>query len=319
MVKSLGIALTLLILLGTLAAPVASGNPPLACYKAQKDESGGTGNFSNSTCTTEVPALKGEYVLAEPLSLVKETLWCAKITQTPATENDKTGIYETSSCSKKQVNGEFTEVFVPEAQGTTLPDVSVTLTGGHYPLSIEGRTTTATSIGTASGIFVSGKNTALSLTMSELSSLGTFSMTLSNVEEPANKEKCKTGSEAGGTVKFTGEFHVVPLKSSGIVGTLLLISAFELTCGTLKIKVHGDLLGSLNVGSESSELARAGTVVEGSLGVQKLSEYVNDAGSIVRANLETDGGLEYIKADLNVTGEIPLEVLGSQMLVITRR
>jgi hypothetical protein len=206
------------------------------------------------------------------------------------------------------------------ASALTLPDVSVTLTGGKYPLSVEGATATATSLGSASGVSLSGKGTKLALKASELSALGTFTATFSAVEEPANKEKCKTGSEAAGTVVSTGEYHVVPLKTpAGAVGELFLVSAFEVTCGTIKVKIRGSVLSSLSAGSEGTELTKLGGVLEGSLGVQKLSEYLNDTGSVVKANLESDAGLEYVKADENVTGEVPLEVLGSQMLVITSR
>lgn len=206
------------------------------------------------------------------------------------------------------------------ASALALPDISLTLTGGAYPLQADGAlSSAATSAGTASGVALSGKGVSVALLTTELSALGTFAATFSGVEEPANKEKCKTGSEPAGTVVATGEFHIVPLTTTGTVGELYLVSFLEITCGTIKVKFRGNVLATLNAGSEGTELTKFGGVLEGSNGAQKLSEYLNDTGSKVKANLESDAGLEFVKADANISGELSLSVEGSKMIVITGR
>jgi hypothetical protein len=221
--------------------------------------------------------------------------------------------FTNGTCATKEVNGPYTLTPLP-----ALPDVSVVLSE-TYPVKSKGATSTVTSLGSASGVSLAGKGVNLVLEASELSSLGIFTATFSAVEEPANKEKCKTGTETAGTVVSKGEYHVVPRPTAGVAGILFLVSAFEVICGSAKVKIRGDVLSSLNAGSEASELSSFGGVLEGSLGVQKLSEYINDTGSVVKASLENDAGLEYVKADESVTGEVPLKVLGSQMIVIIAR
>jgi hypothetical protein len=96
-----------------VAASSAGANPPLSCYKAEKDEFGVTGNYKNATCTEKTAILKGEYVLAEPLLFLKGELWCAKLN--PVVGPPGTGVYENSTCTKKLENGEYTEVIEPPA------------------------------------------------------------------------------------------------------------------------------------------------------------------------------------------------------------
>ena len=122
------------LVLSAVVVSSASGTPPLSCYQAIEPSEGTAGDFSNPTCTSEVAALKGAYVLGEPLTELTKESWCAKITQTPVSENEKTGVYNNSSCSEKKVNGSFAEIIVTES--VTLPHISITLSGSAYPLHL---------------------------------------------------------------------------------------------------------------------------------------------------------------------------------------
>jgi hypothetical protein len=205
------------------------------------------------------------------------------------------------------------------ASAFTLPDVSVTLTGGVYPLHLESNLPSAnTVLSSASGAVLKGVGTSTLLLANELSALGTFASTFLNVTQ--GTEKCKTGTEATGVVKLSGEYHIVPLNTTGKLGELFLVSEFKIVCGTATITIRGSVLGSVNAGTENQELTSlSGALLSTESGKQELSEYINDTGSIVKANLEDDAGLEFVKAGQNIAELATFAVLGSQMLVITGR
>jgi hypothetical protein len=108
---------------------VIASAPALACYKAQNDEFGVSGNYKNKSCTEKTASLKGEYVLAELLLFLKEDLWCAKMT--PVVGPPGTGQYKNAACTEKQEDGEYTEVEQPEEphgeQTKLLPEPTVAL------------------------------------------------------------------------------------------------------------------------------------------------------------------------------------------------
>jgi hypothetical protein len=206
------------------------------------------------------------------------------------------------------------------ASAFTLPDVSVTLTGGVYPLHLNSNLpTTATVLSAASGSVLTGVGTSTLLLATELSALGTFASTFLNVINGV-PEKCTTGTEAPGVVKLSGEYHVVPINATGKLGELFLVSEFVITCGTEKVTIRGSVLGSISAGTENQELtSTTGVLLSTETGKQELSEYINDTGSIVKAHLEADAGLEFVTAGQNVGAPATFEALGSQMFVITGR
>jgi hypothetical protein len=204
-----------------------------------------------------------------------------------------------------------------------LPDISVTLTGGTYPVHLNGSIPVKTELGSASGVVLEGKGVTLLLLTTELSALGTFDSTFTNVEDPNNGKKCNNVGQTKetGNVLVTGEFHLVlygPTPEQ--LGILFLVTFLEIECGTFAPEVRGDVLGSVqNAGSEGTELTGLAGELTGSLGKQTLSEYLNAGGTIVKAKLETEAGSGFVATDQNVGGVIGLSVLGSQMIVITGR
>jgi hypothetical protein len=96
-----------------------------------------------------------------------------------------------------------------------LPDISVTLTGGTYPVRIQGTLRNAiVEVGTSSGVVIEGKGVTLLLLTTELSALGTFTLDYTNYREPKSGATCQTAGDAAGVILVKGEFHLVPLEVS---------------------------------------------------------------------------------------------------------
>lgn len=205
-----------------------------------------------------------------------------------------------------------------------LPDISVTLAGGTYPIHLLGKTSAKTRVADAAGAVLEGAGATLLLLAKELSALGTFTSDFTSVEEPKTKDKCHTTGDAEGVMLSSGEYHLVPLEVSGALplGILYLISEFETTCtGGIDVLFRGNMLSSLEgIGSESTELCGASTTLEGSeTGKPDLSTYFNDGGTKITTKLETEAGAGFVQSDVDVTESISLSVLGSQMILITNR
>jgi len=205
----------------------------------------------------------------------------------------------------------------------SLPDISVTLTGGVYPVHAQGSTaaTAATALETTGGGVLNGTGVTLLLLTTELSGLGTFTSDFTKVENP-EKIKCNSAGDAAGVVLVKGEFHLVPISLSPLnIGILFLVSEFEVECpGGINVLIRGNVLGSVNnIGSEGTELTGFGGSLLGEKGVQKLSEYYNDGGTKIKTSLESEAGAGFTKSAQQVAEEVPLQVLGSQMIVITGR
>jgi hypothetical protein len=203
----------------------------------------------------------------------------------------------------------------------TLPDISVTLTGGSYPLHAQGSlATAATALSNASGTVLSGTGVTFLALTTELSALGTFSADFIKISQ--GSINCNTSGDAAGVILVNGEFHLVPTNLSPLnVGALLLISEFEVECpGGINIIIRGNLLaGVTNIGSEGTELTNLGGVLLGEKGKQQLSEYYNDGGTKVKTKLEAEAGAGFVAAGQQIEKELTLQVLGSKMLVITGR
>jgi hypothetical protein len=205
-----------------------------------------------------------------------------------------------------------------------LPDISVTLTGGIYPIHTVGRSANViTTLGTAGGPVGGGVGETILFLATELSALGTFTATLTNIEEPKEKAKCHSSGDAAGVVLVSGEAHAVPISLSPLEqAVLLLVTEFEVICpeGVSPI-IKGDVLASMEgTGSEGTELTSFSGALNGnSTGEQEISEYYNDGGTKISAHLEAEIGVGFEKADEDDSEEIPNTVLGSQMIVITGR
>jgi hypothetical protein len=214
-------------------------------------------------------------------------------------------------------------ILAASALAAALPDISVTLTGGVYPVHAQGSTkaTATTSLETAGGGLLNGSGATLLLLTSELSTLGRFTATFTHIENP-EKIKCNTSGAPAGVVILEGEFHLVPTSLSPLnLGILFLVTEVELECpGGLSVIVRGNLLGgATGIGSEGTELTGFNVAIMGEKGKQRISEYYNDGGTKIKTKLELEAGSGFLASSLTIAEEIKLQVLGSQMIVITGR
>jgi len=287
--------------LALIGAVPASSSAAFHCVKAKAGE---PSSWENLRCTA--PGA-GSLALIEvppmPMPLGNGVL-CAKV------KPGEPGTWKDNACTEAGGTKEYIKI-VP------LLLISLEL-GGSYPLHLQGsHSTAATSLGTASGVTLKGEGVTIALSTKESSSLGTFTSTFAKVE--AEGEKCKTGTEPAGTVVSTGEFEIVALNAEGTLGVLYLPSGFEVTCGALKVKLRGGLIATLKSGEEAEELTSIGGTLEGTAGKQDISEYLNDNGTKVTVKLESNAGLEFVKADENIAGEVTLTALENDMFAVTGR
>lgn len=325
-----GVALVAVLALCGVAASASSANPPLACYKAEHDEFGATGNYKNATCTEKTAVLKGEYVLAEPLLFIKEDLWCAKMN--PVVGPPGTGQYENATCTIGKENGEYTEVIAEPPEGTNLPDISLTL-GGAYPLHLHySNETVKTMIQDTLGLVFEGEGLHVLYSVSELAALGTYRAVFLKITK--GTEKCfNTGVEADGEMLTEGSFHIVYTSlANSMQGLQLgvlylpkeLTGATEVKCPTngIIIKVRGSLIGSLNLSGTtgSTQLIGLKSVLNGTNGHQQFRAFWNDAGTGLLARLEADiNGTGFKESNVIVEGEPEATALEGKMFVLTHR
>jgi hypothetical protein len=315
-----GLGLTATLALIAIAVSPASANPPLGCYKAQREAGGGvTGNYKNATCTEKSAALKAEYVLAEPLEVKKGDVWCAKLTPAAAT-----GLDENSTCTKIKANGEFTEVIVTDVEPSTrLPDISLTLAAGIYPLHLNfadnGRTPTTFFERGDSRLIEGEDGLSLLLLVRESSTAGEFQAAFLDLK--FTTKLCTTSGDARGVLLVEGSFHLVYTDLSPLaLGILYLLDPVEIECENELIELRGSMVSSLNtVGTERSELTTASVQFATTKDKAAIAEYYNDNGTKLRAELESNAGTGFEEAAVSVGGEPPLTALEGKMFVISHR
>lgn len=202
-----------------------------------------------------------------------------------------------------------------------LPDISIAL-GGVYPLHfVDSLPTAGMSLGSGSGVVFSGTGVSLLTLASELSALGSFFEQFLSVGQGA--KKCNTPGDAKGVVLISGPFHIV-LGPGGLpifTNILFLFDTFTTFCEGLEVEVRGSVLGTyvLASGAEADEYTTALGMLEGENGKQKFTEYKNDAGTIVKAKLESESGAGFVESDENITQPILLTALEGKMFTVTSR
>jgi hypothetical protein len=211
---------------------------------------------------------------------------------------------------------------ITAASALALPDSAVTL-GGAYPVHSRGSLATSeVAIGAASGVTLFGTGVTLLLLATELSELGTFAADFTNVKSPIVEERhCRTEGAPEGVVLSRGNAALVFTNLSPLtLGLLALIEVMEVVCPSLIILLRGSIIGGFSsIGSEASELTSLGAVLLGATGKQEISEYYNSTGTKVKVRLEQEFGQGFVATDVDVAKELKLEVLGSQMVIVTGR
>jgi hypothetical protein len=214
-----------------------------------------------------------------------------------------------------------------------LPDVSIALCtgGGCYPLRV-GTTVTGglTNLSSAGSTTFFGEGFLLLLHLPELTALSTFEALLAKVRTPgASPKECNSEGDAAGEVLLKGTFHVVYTALTSLaLGILYLVEPLNVACGEDKVQVKGNVLSSLNGGTEGTELTSIlGLIAGNERGVPKLKTYFNAAGASATAKLEVDSGIGFAEAALEIdpvcgtcrAAEVTLLALESKMFTITGR
>jgi hypothetical protein len=174
------------------------------------------------------------------------------------------------------------------AESTPLPDIHVALAGEAYPLDLAGEVKSA-------GIKLENEISKLPATLvsilllvSELTSLGLALIDFTGVEEPVNKETCKTTGDGAGVVLIpNAEWHMVytslsPTHTLETAG-LILFSKFIITCGALETTTTGpsmarlsEVPGNSTNGGDSTAIETASHCVAGKQGLAEVLSYFTD-------------------------------------------
>jgi len=205
-----------------------------------------------------------------------------------------------------------------QALALELPDVHV-LSGETYPATGEG-SLKGKEIGileTEIGEKLTSETVGVSAELTELSSLGPGALVFTNVVEPKSGSKCNTAGDPEGTVKLSGEYHVVVIKEVPLTpAILILFKELTVTCGSLKIKVRSPAVIALNGVTSGTDVTsyKLASKCSGK-GKQELREYLNDEGKATKAQLTANFGLgfetacETVKEELTVTSSKMIDFL----------
>jgi hypothetical protein len=198
--------------------------------------------------------------------------------------------------------------FTATAALAELPDVHV-LSGDTYPATGEGEVAGA-EVGvleTELGEKLTSSTVNAKAELTELSSLGPGVLTFTGVTEPRTKTPCNTAGDVSGTVKFSGEYHIVRAVKAGPFQLLILFKELVVECnsGKLKVKVRSPALVKLEKITAGTDVTEYGLVSKcAGKGKPELKEYLNDEEKLTKAVLTANFGLGFETACENVSKEL---------------
>jgi hypothetical protein len=194
------------------------------------------------------------------------------------------------------------------------------LAGESFPITVEAHATTTVTLETLTGskVVCSLQDLKTTYAGGVFNRISKNDSTLDGCKEGTNK--CKTGTEASGTVVIKGEGVLVFISESPlIVGYLSLIPATTILCGTtekpekIKIKVEGSALGSFSA-TLNADITSSTSTFLGGKGKPDKTSFLNESGGTVNASLKANFGLGAEESDLNITEPLSDKV-SSMMLV----
>jgi hypothetical protein len=195
-----------------------------------------------------------------------------------------------------------------------LPDIHV-LSGDTYPTTGEGKIEVTSGVvaelETAIGEKLTAKSVTLKTELKELAALGPVTYTFTGVEEPRSKTLCKLPEPAlpfDGILLFTGEFHVVYIKTEPLTAAMLMLfgeQLIECNSGKLKIKVKAPVIIKLEKVTAGTDVSEYGLVANCmAKGKQELREYFTDEGKLMKAILLANFGLGFEEACYRASKEM---------------
>jgi hypothetical protein len=196
-----------------------------------------------------------------------------------------------------------------------LPDAH-TLSDAGYPVPEEGTLENGGAIVAELETAIGEKLTATSVTvkgtLTKLSGLGPATLRFTGVTEPKSKTLCKsTNVTTKGEVLFEGEYHMVTNAALTQHGLVFLFTELTVECneGKLKIKIKAPAELKLEGAEDMVDITSYGLVANCTAkGKQELTEYVNDAGTVVtKANLTANFGLGAEAACERTTKELVIK------------
>jgi hypothetical protein len=175
---------------------------------------------------------------------------------------------------------------VSAASAFELPDV-VALPSEEKPIVASGSTKALNFFETEIGEKITDEEVKVELKITPLSSAGTGTVDLIGVKK--GKSPCQSTGDAEGVVLIKGEFHLVftTRKAPLEVGALLSFEPFAVTCGTIKVKMSGELIGHVSA-EFNRDIVELGLTFHCSgvgKGKQELSSYFNDEEKEVQKQL----------------------------------
>jgi hypothetical protein len=285
-------------LLGAIASGASAKEPlggPLGCYAISNVATvAQAGNWLNGTCQQETGKLEANYVLALPVKLIKENLWCALLTPYEAGTPSETGSFASEECTGTKDNGTYIEVIWLKPPALVIdksaPTVLISSQSDNPNNKIKSELQS-----TAAKLNGEGFLTELSLLTNAGKEISGIYTTLF-LEVANGTTKCDTSGDRTGEVLVPqGEVSLVfdSLTVLGVAGEFT-VPEFKIECGTLKLKVKGSVLGLIT--PINREAGAGSNTLQGALrctstfGQAAETKYWTNTGLEDTAKLEVTAG-----------------------------
>jgi hypothetical protein len=170
------------------------------------------------------------------------------------------------------------------ASAFELPDVHALSGESGKVITISGTSKTPSFFESEIGEKVTDEEFKYKLELTSLSASGVGTVDLSGVKWKTSS--CTSEGDPTGTVLIKGEFHIVVTNKKPLeLGALLTFTSFFVTCGPLKLKIAGALIGHLTT-ELNKDIGSLGLLFKcSSKARQAVSSYFNDEEKLVEKQL----------------------------------
>jgi hypothetical protein len=275
MKKCSGVSILVLCALVLSGVGASSAAAAPVCYKVQETDAG---NYSDSGCSVSVASLKGQYILSESLTFVRETLWCAKL----AVGAGLSGEYKHSTCPRSEKNGvaelnqgEFVMVIKPVVGGA--PNFSPATNKGASTNKNKTKFTEKEGIAAVECTGSEGTNAI------ENAKNGVFEETYTGCTAPLSGKCTGLTNSTKGDISTSGEFNLRWLKGleggTSSVALIFLINPVHFECEHVVslIAVKGCVAGAVSPLNKKTKTFTVELKQTG--GVENIKEVENEAGT----------------------------------------